>query len=103
MTVKHVIAAVVIIVCVSIAGVITLAATGKPTDAVIQFVGVIIGASIPSLFALAQLSYVREDVRQVKQQVNGHMTDLVEKIPDRGQRDNMRAVIREVTATDREA
>lgn len=65
----------------ALAAVTTLAALGKPIDTVMSLVLSLVGPTVTSLVVLLQVHKVGKDVSVVKEQTNGNMTKLLEKIP----------------------
>lgn len=73
--------AVVTLVGLSLTAVTVLAALGRPLDVVMTLVLSLVGPTVTSMFILLRVEKMGKDVSTVKEQTNGHMTALLEKIP----------------------
>lgn len=73
--------AVVVLTGLALMAVTTLAALGRPLDVVMTLVLALVGPTVTSMFTLLQVSRVSKDVSVVKEQTNGNMSKLLEKIP----------------------
>lgn len=73
--------AVVVMTALALAAVTTLAALGRPLDVVMTLVLALVGPTVTSMFTLLQVGRVQKDMSVVKEQTNGNMSKLLEKIP----------------------
>lgn len=73
--------AVVVLTGLALAAVTTLAALGRPLDVVMTLVLALVGPTVTSMFTLLQVGKVQKDMSVVKEQTNGNMSKLLEKIP----------------------
>lgn len=73
--------AVVALTTMALVAVTVLAALGRPLDVVMTLVLSLVGPTVTSMFTLLQVQRVQKDVSVVKEQTNGNMSKLLEKIP----------------------
>lgn len=78
---KSAIWAVVALTATALAAVTTLAVLGKPLDVVMTLVTALVVPTIASMFTLLQVGKLQKDVSVVREQTNGNMSKLLEKIP----------------------
>lgn len=78
---KSAIWAVVALTTAALVAVTVLAAFGKPLDVVMTLVTALVVPTIASMFTLLQVGKLQKDVSVVREQTNGNMSKLLEKIP----------------------
>lgn len=78
---KTAIWAVVVMTTMALTAVTVLAALGRPLDIVMTLVLALVGPTVTSMFTLLQVGRVQKDMSVVKEQTNGNMSKLLEKIP----------------------
>jgi hypothetical protein len=82
MPVRAIVYAVVAIVIVTVIAVTTLSALGKPTADLVQLVALIVVPTVTSLLLLVKVNNVETKIDDVHKQVNGRMSQLLDKVPD---------------------
>lgn len=78
---KSAIWAVVALTTMALAAVTVLAALGRPIDLVMTLVMALVVPTVTSMFTLLQVGKMQKDVGIVKEQTNGNMSRLLDKIP----------------------
>jgi hypothetical protein len=73
--------AVVTMTGLALTAVTVLAGLGRPLDSIVQLVVMLVPTSIGSLLTLLRVERLGRDVTVVREQTNGHMSKLLEKIP----------------------
>lgn len=73
--------AVVTLTGLALSAVTVLAALNRPLDIVMTLVLALVGPTVTSMFTLLRVEKVSKDVSAVREQTNGHMTSLIDKIP----------------------
>lgn len=73
--------AVVALTGTALVAVTVLAALGRPLDTVVTLVLALVGPTVTSMFTLLRVESVKRDMTVVKENTNGNLAALLEKIP----------------------
>lgn len=77
--------AVVVLTGFALTAVTILAALGRPLDSIVQLVVMLVPTAIGSLLTLLRVEKVSSDMKVVREQTNGNISKLLEKIPHGGE------------------